>query len=97
MYYFKCHYDHTNTMHPTTIFEIGRLCLRQSIVRMMNKMQINRKIDFNCHNDHSNNSYKAFKYNEEIRHFIHNQPILTNTLGESSIILIAYIYMYVYT
>ena len=85
MYYFISHYDHANTIRATTISETGRLCLRQSIAMMLNKMQINRKSAFNCCNDPTNSIDKASISNDEFQHFIHNQPILTNTLGDKSI------------
>ena len=85
MYCFISHYDHANTIRATTISDTGRLCLRQSIAMMLNKMQINRKIDFHCRNDPTNSIDKASINNDEIQHFIHNQPILTNTLGDKSI------------
>jgi len=84
MYCFISHYDHANTIRATTISDTGRLCLRQSIAMMLNKMQINRKIDFNCRNDPTNRIDASIN-NDEIQHFIHNQPILTNTLGDKSI------------
>lgn len=85
MHYFISHYDLTNTIYSTIISETGRLCLRHSITMMLNNMQINKKVAFNYHDDPTKSSYKASINTDEIQHFLHNQPILTNTLGNKSI------------